>query len=935
VGEVSEDATRPSTGGAGERVALEGHWDYGGSPRGAALARAFPESPHMPSPARTVARRRYGAAASALLACAVANAQVDAPVHRTPLAEPVDFARDVLPLLADRCFACHGPDEAAREANLRLDLHTAALAPAASGRAAIVPGDPAASSLVARIEHTNPRRRMPPSSTGKALDAAERALLARWIEEGASWATHWAWTAPRATEAPQVADEGWCREPLDRFILARLESEGLSHARRADWTTLLRRATLALTGLPPSVAEVDKFVAEVAREEATHGPRRPPRPDAYDRAVERLLASPHYGERMALPWLDAARYADSNGFQQDGDTHQWVWRDWLVRALNEDVPLDRLVELMLAGDLLPADSAESRVEQQVASALQRLHLLNGEGGAIAEEQRNNIVFDRVDVFATGFLGVTAACAQCHDHKFDPLTQRDYYALFDFFNRVPESGVPPGGGQYRIADPWIHAGTATENERLRSLEIAASEADEVLSQALADPAVGAAEARWRTRAGALPHHPSEVARFLADESATLHADAEAVLRERFIAAAAPRVVERARAAVRTARTALESCRASRPRVMVMSDARPRVTHVLARGNYEAPLDPVTAATPSFLPPLPIGVTPDRLALARWLTAPEQPLFARVMVNRAWQQLFGVGLVRTSEDFGVQGEAPSHPELLDTLAVTLRESGWSAKELHRSLVTSATFRQSSKLTGEPGARLYTLDPANRLLARGPRQRLPAMVLRDVALVASGLFVRDLGGKPVYPYQPPDIWSGLAITKERSFDYPLSSGADLYRRSLYTFWRRTVAPGNMFDASQRQACNVRPATTSTPLHALTTLNDPTWVEASRALAQVVLQAYPSTRSAESASMVSNDVLSLAFRRVVARSPAELELALLRQTYRRAHAAFAIDLPSAERLLAVGASARDPALDPVDHAALTVVCLNLFNLDEALTCE
>jgi len=412
---------------------------------------------------------------------------------------------------------------------------------------------------------------------------------------------------------------------------------------------------------------------------------------------------------------------------------------------------------------------------------------------------------------------------------------------------------------------------------------------------------------------------------------------ATLRERFLATAQRPEIAAAREARRRARAALDALRESMPRVMVMSDASPRESHVLARGNYEAPLQRVSAATPAFLPPLPPGATPDRLALARWLTTPEQPLFARVVVNRAWQQLFGVGLVKTADDFGVQGEAPSHPELLDTLAVTLRESGWSVKELHRSLVTSATFRQSSRLTGEAGARLRALDPDNRLLARGPRQRLPALVLRDVALAASDLLVRDLGGKPVYPYQPPDIWSGLAITKERSFDYPLSSGADLYRRSIYTFWRRTVAPGNMFDASQRQTCNVRPSTTSTPLHALTTLNDPTWVEASRALAQVALRSHPpsagSSRGAPCAC--SNEALTLAFRRVLARAPADAEVALLRRTFERASAVYASDPAAAAQLLSVGESARDDALDPVAHAALTVVCLNLFNLDEALTCE
>ncbi|MSR46242.1 MAG: DUF1553 domain-containing protein [Planctomycetes bacterium] len=393
------------------------------------------------------------------------------------------------------------------------------------------------------------------------------------------------------------------------------------------------------------------------------------------------------------------------------------------------------------------------------------------------------------------------------------------------------------------------------------------------------------------------------------------------------------------------------RESLPRVMVMSDAQPRATHVLARGNYEAPLDPVDAAPPAFLPPLPADAPRDRLGLAQWLVAPENPLFARVLVNRAWQQFFGSGLVKTAENLGLQGEAPSHPDLLDWLAVELRTThGWSMKALHHAIVTSATFRQSSRVDGERGAQLLARDPENRLLARGPRQRLPAMMLRDVALAASGLLVPTIGGKPVYPYQPADIWDGLAITKERDFAYPLSSGTDLWRRSLYTFWRRTVAPGNMFDASARQTCKLRSPVTSTPLHALTLLNDPTWVEAARALAQVALQERQKQldsngRQGQQQPQVAlrladlDAPLTLAFRRVVARAPDADELALLRRTVERARASFTADRAAAARLLAVGASPRDATLDAtfdaVDHAALTVACLMVLNLDEAQTCE
>ncbi|MEZ6016099.1 MAG: PSD1 and planctomycete cytochrome C domain-containing protein [Planctomycetota bacterium] len=1004
-------------------------------------------------------------------------------------APPVDFAREVAPLLADRCFACHGPDEAAREAGLRLDRREDALMPAESGRRAVVPGAAADSALVARIEHPSARQRMPPPSSGKELSAAERATLARWIDEGARWSSHWAWTAPEAAAAPEVRDAAWCREPLDRFVLAGLEAAGLAPSPEADPITLVRRATLTLTGLPPTPDEVDRFVADVAREAAARAADGPAggaaRPDAYDRLLERLFASPAYGERAALPWLDAARYADSNGFQQDGDTQQWVWRDWLVQALNDDVPLDRLATLMLAGDLLPAADARAAQEQQVATAFLRLHLLNGEGGSIAEEQRNVIVFDRVDAFATTFLGLTAACAQCHDHKFDPLTQREYYALFDYFNRVPESGRPDTGGAYRLAEPFITVPSNADRVLLAQAEGALDAAEAALTQQLAAPGLLAAEADWAARtladarrlslgpweaaapipatsfdgayataweaakgwaprpelvdgavhrltgeatafffrralqvepgpgsaseagvtlhfgsddglrvwldgalvledkasraaapdqarvsvtlapgahtlvvliangggpgglwfearvaglpvqdaaelAGALPSDlPSDLPRDLpndiAGEAGARSPETAARLRAAFLAAAPPTEVAAALAARDTRRAELEALRATLPRVMVMSDARPRETHVLSRGNYEAPLEAVTAGTPAFLPPQPPDARGDRLGLARWLVSAENPLFARVMVNHAWQLVFGAGLVKTAEDFGAQGAAPSHPELLDTLAVSLRAGGWSAKELHRTLVASATFRQSSRLTGERGARLMALDPENRLLARGARRRLPAMLLRDVALAASGLLVRELGGPPVYPYQPPGIWDGLAITKEREFTYPQSSGAALYRRSLYTFWRRTVAPGNMFDASQRQACKVRASVTSTPLHALTMLNDPTWVEAARALAQAAMH-----REAGLGAQVE-----FAFRRVVARGPAPDERDVLTRGFMRAHERFAADAAAAEALLSVGESARDVALDSAAHAALTVVCLTIFNLDEALTCE
>jgi len=782
-----------------------------------------------------------------------------APAGRAqPRRQEADTATAALTILKASCVSCHGASQ--QGGGLRLDSR-AALLKGGVGGAAAVPGRAKDSLLVKRVKGAHGG--LPRMPLGFApLTDAQVAALERWVDAGAPWpeggttSKHWAYVPPKRPAVPKVKNAAWVRNPIDAFVLARLEKEGLKPSPQADRVTLLRRLSLDLIGLPPTPAEVDAFLADT-------------RPDAYERQVDRLLASPHYGERMALPWLDAARYADSNGFQQDGDNHQWVWRDWVVRALNANMPFDRFTVEQLAGDLLP----NATLDQKIASGFNRNHLLNGEGGAIAEEQRHVILFDRVDVTATNWLGSTVACAQCHDHKYDPTTQRDYYRLLAFFNNVPESGVPSGGGQYRIADPWVYAGTPAQRATAAAREAEAA----------------AAEAR---------------AKRLGTPEAQARAEA--------------------------ARRARDEYRATTPRAMVMSDARPRPTRLLARGDYRgATGEPLAPGVPDFLPPLWPAAgedrTANRLDLAWWLVSPEHPLTARVQVNRHWQLFFGAGLVRTSEDFGLQGEKPSHPELLDWLAVEFRDGGggWDVKRLHRLIVTSATYRQSSR--GTPALRAR--DPENRLLARAARFRLPSPLLRDVALATGGLLDRRIGGKPVYPYQPKTIWDGLSITKERDFTYPQSTGRDLYRRSLYTFWRRTVAPANMFDTSARQTCVVRRPVTSTPLHALTTMNDPTWVEAGRALAERVL----------TEPKVSGDDARLvdAFRRVCARRPTPEEVAVLRRTLARARTAYRADPKAAASLLAVGASPRDTRLDAAEHAAWATVCHALFNLDEALTRE
>ena len=822
---------------------------------------------------------------------------------------PVDFNRDIRPILAENCFYCHGQDAQKREADLRLDDRVAAVA-----AGAIEPGDPGASAVLERIHSTDPDVVMPPPASNRRLSDEQKRILDRWIREGAEYRQHWAYTAPVRPEPPAVTRAGWVRNDVDRFVLARIEAAGIEPSPEADRATLIRRLHADLVGLPPAPEEVDAFVAD-------------PDPQAYEHLVDRLLASPHYGERMALPWLDAARYADSNGFQQDGDTWQWIWRDWVVRALNADMPFDRFSIEQLAGDLLPNPT----VEQKIASGFNRNHLLNGEGGAIAEEQRFNNLFDRVDTTSTTWLGLTMACAQCHDHKYDPLTRTDYYGLLDAFNHLPEVGAPTYySARIRVAPPIIELPTEENTRRLAELEAALK-----ASEAAAQPVVEAVYAAWKAglfadgQAADGKDLTSAVIPLLAKPEAerTEHerSTIEGLLRAHFDQHVKPGLVKDLPQVVahEAARKAYDTYRGDQiPRVMVMSDEMTRETKVLDRGDYLSPVgEGITFLPPSFLPPLPEGLPRNRLGLARWLFLPEHPLTARVQVNRMWQQFFGTGIVKTTEDMGVQSEYPQHMALLDWLAVEFRDGGWSQKRMHRLLVTSATYRQSSKATAEHLAK----DPENRLHARAARFRMPSLVLRDVALAAAGLIDLRIGGQPVYPYQPDQIWEALAITHERDFTYPASHGADLYRRSLYTFWRRTVSPANMFDAANRQTCTVRASRTSTPLHALTTLNDPTWVEAARVLAE---------RSMKAAGDPASRLVH-AFRRVLGRRPTDYDLEALTRMHARQSAIYRADAEAAKQLLGVGESPRDETLDASEHAALASVCLAILNLDEALTRE
>ncbi len=817
----------------------------------------------------------------------------------------VDFNREVRPILAENCFYCHGQDGNKRQGELRLDQRQVAL-----DRRAIVPADVAGSVLLQRVHSTDADLQMPPPNSGRSLTEQQKQTLQRWIEQGAKYSEHWAFTVPQSPAVPAVRNAAWVRNPIDNFVLSRLESEGLQPAPEADRSVLIRRLSIDLTGLPPTPQEVDAFVASTD-------------PMAWEQLVDRLLSSPHYGERMALPWLDAARYADSNGFQQDGDTWQWIWRDWLVSALNQDLPFDQLTIWQLAGDLLP----DPTTEQKIASGFNRNHLLNGEGGAIPEEQRWVILFDRMETTATTWLGLTLNCAQCHDHKYDPLTQRDYYSLLDGFNRVPESGTPQYfSSRIRVAAPFLEVPSVAFQQRQEELQAAINMADEQIRAATADEFQ-----KWQEAvqaAGALPGGDALpatlkllLAKPAADRSAEEQSAVQSELRKLFDQKVVPSMKDRVPAIGQKEQAAgrLAEFRADQlPRVMIMSDAQPRETRILNRGDYLTPGDKVEFSTPAFLPALPADAPRNRLGFARWLVSGQHPLTARVQVNRMWQYFFGTGLVRTSEDLGVQSEYPEHLPLLDWLAVEFPSRGWSVKQMHRLIVTSAAYRQSSRVTPELSLR----DPENRLMARASRFRMPAMILRDWALASAGLLDDRIGGPPVYPYQPDGIWESLAITKERDFTYPASSGSDLYRRSLYTFWRRTVGPANMFDASNRQACRVRMTPTSTPLHALTTLNDPTWVEAARVLAERCLL--------ESAD--TDGRLTLAFRRVAGRVPSAADLVILRRLLQRQQQIYSTDAAAAQALVSTGTAPRNGSIDDAEHAAWTAVCLAVLNLDEVL---
>ncbi len=818
---------------------------------------------------------------------------------------PVSFNREVRPILSENCYYCHGTDPNHRKADRRLDTREGALADI-DGIKAIVPGKPDESDAIERLLSTDPDEQMPPPKSNKTLTAADKETLRRWVAEGAKYEPHWAFVAPVRPAVPAGA------KVVDYFVEKTLAAKALTFSPEAEKGALLRRVTLDLTGLPPTLAEVAAF-------------EKDPNADAYEFAVDRLLASPRYGERMAMDWLDAARYADTNGYQGDAYRMNWPWRDWVVRAFNDNQPFDQFTIEQLAGDLLPQPTQA----QLIATAFNRNHMLNAEGGTIPEENRTKNVFDRVETTSAVWLGLTVGCAQCHDHKFDPTKQSDYFSMYALFNQLSEpGGVDKRFGKkdysddydqlYAIESPYLALDTPELTAKTAAARAVRKEAEAVL-----EAKRGEFEAPFIAWIMEMRANTDLINERVFDDGlrravTTIPLDKPNDGKVRGLLDVFLKTQPQWKGLlepIAAARRAEDAVQIKIPLVMVMRDDKPRETHILERGNYETPGAKVEPNVPGFLPPLAAGVKADRLALARWLVAPEQPLMPRVVVNRLWQTFFGRGLVKTPDDFGLQGALPSHPELLDWLAVEFRESGWDVKHMVKLIVTSRAYRQSAKVSAE----MLAQDPDNALLARGPRFRLDSRFLRDQALALAGLLVEKRGGFPVMPYQPPGIWEDISFGKNRYFQ---GHGEDLYRRSLYTFWRRSAAPANFFDTPARQVCVVKPSRTNTPLQALTTLNDTTYVEAARVWAEQL------------AKLPDDDSrLRQLLRAAAAREPEQRELASLQTTLAKVRAHFAADKSEAEKLAAAGEAPRVAGLDAAAEAAWTTVCLLVLNLDETLT--
>ena len=988
----------------------------------------------------------------------------------------LSFNQDIRPILSENCFYCHGQDSKHREADLRLDTRDGATRDL-GGYAAVAPGDPEKSELIKRLLTHEKDDLMPPKKSNRHVSPEQITTLKRWIKEGATYQNHWAYLAPQRASLPSTQNIFWSKQPLDRFVLARLEKENRKPSPEANPETWLRRASLDLTGLPPSPQAIDAFIAETT----TRGD------NAYNDATDRLLKSKHFGERLALDWLDAARYADTHGFNNDSARSMWRWRDWVINAFNTNLPYNRFITEQLAGDLLPNPT----LEQRIATGFSRNHVINSEGGIIDEEYRVEYVADRVRTMSTAWLGLTTECSRCHDHKYDPITQRDYYRFFSFFNNVPEYGED---GRIANAVPMVLAPTEAQQRLLSTQQRTLQDLDTQIAETSKDLVPDSSELERvlkaaKITAGSLKNcavleekdgkHTARKLDFSNKEGASLtfwlrsesQNPSEAPLLSALNYKGSPadagygkgrelrlingelewrnssrfpvyaQVIRTEGAAIQTgqwyqvtlvlgpAKTATQtrfflngeelstrilfdggsatgdstflighdnansgaafagqledfrfyptalsgkealaivfSGRASEPQVlptqadrllnlattettrilwetrtelwekhlalkrslptaMVMQEMpQPRPAFVLTRGNYDAHGEPVSAGVPEFIAPWPKEAPANRLGLAQWFTHPQHPLTARVVVNRFWAQLFGVGIVKTLEDFGSQGEWPSHPELLDWLAREFVDGGWDVKALFKQIVLSSTYRQSSTVSAE----LVAKDPENRLLARGPRVRLPAEVIRDQALAISGLLAPQIGGPSVFPYQPQKLYEGIVV----GANYPGTKweqdhGDSLYRRSLYTFWKRTVTHPAMltFDAPDREFCTVRRSRTNTPLQALLLWNEPGYLEAARVLG---------SRMLKEGGPNDTSKVTFGFRLTTGRFPTKTEEQTLLSTLEKLRIDFAAHPSDAEAFLKVGESPLESQFSTTDLAAAMGVANLLLNLDETIT--
>ncbi len=810
-------------------------------------------------------------------------------------AESIEFNRDIRPILSDKCFQCHGPDEQSREADLRLDILNTTQSPfgAESITQAIVPGEAEASELWRRISSQDESDVMPPPDAHKkTLTKRQLRLIKQWIKEGAEYDAFWAFVPPEASSLPQPKQVDWCRTGVDHFVLKRLEANRVEPKERADRRTLIRRVTFDLTGLPPTLAEIEAFLEDRS-------------PAAYGRVVERLLNSPRYGEHMAKYWIDLVRFADTNGIHHDHYREMTPYRDWIIRAFNSNLRFDDFTRYQLAGDLYEHPTND----QLIASGFNRLHLVIDRGTALPEESFVRNVTDRVNAVGTAFLGMTVGCAVCHDHKYDPITQREYFQLYAFFNNIDATPETPGRNTH---EPALRLPTSEQTQQLDVLTAQITNQKSKVATLKRD-------LKKLEEATSITPEDTQAEDGQQVQDSTLDTDRKLIEES---------AIEKAKKRLANAEANLKQTEDQKRRLesqvavtLIMKERdEVRPAHILIRGAYDAPGEIVERKTPDFLPPLSTkGPIPTRMDLANWLLSPGHPLTARVTVNRFWQQFFGVGLVRTSEDFGAQGEVPSDPALLNYLAMQFVKSGWDIKELVRAIVLSSTYAQSSVATEAE----FASDPDNRLLARGARFRLDSEMIRDQILFTSGLLSDRMFGRSVKPPQPPDLWKNVSMVSSSTYAFKADEGEDIYRRSLYTFWKRALPPPQMtiFDAPTRESCTARRERTNTPLQALVLMNEQRYFEAAIHYAQRLLR---------EKEMPDAQRLQRAFEDITSHVPDAQEsddllsgLNALRELYRE-------DEEAARQLTG---TVDKQGKTNVELAAYTMIVNALFNLDVTKT--